>query len=178
MNAKDDQLNLRNTGRLVVAGLAIASALTMTACSDDSGTSTTTHAVTTTTAVAAAPVPTAATLNSELQKELDPSTPFSEKVTYLQGMDADPDLANKLQKLYSQNNIKANIVSVTPLGGDQAQATVDMTINGKAVDPSQAPVVGLVYEDGKWKVGKDFVCNAIVGLGKMSSPACPATPTS
>jgi hypothetical protein len=167
-------LNLRNTGRLVVAGLAIASALTITACSDNSDNSTaTTHAAASSTSGGpAAPTVSADTINSELQKVLDPNTPFTEKVTYLQGMDADHDLANKLQKLWSQNNLKINITNVTATGGDTAQATGTMTINGKATDPSQNPVVPLVYEDGKWKVAKEFVCRALA-MGQVQSSACP-----
>jgi ABC-type glycerol-3-phosphate transport system substrate-binding protein len=149
-NAKDDQLNLRNTGRLVVAGLAIVSALTITACSDNSDNNSTasTSAAASTSSGPAAPPVNAAVINAELQKVLDPATPFAEKVTYLQGMGSDPQLANKLQKLWNENNVKVTINSVTPTGGNTAQATGTMTINGKATDPSQEPVVPLVYEDG------------------------------
>jgi len=172
-------LNLRNTGRLVVAGLAIASALTITACSDDSSDSTTTHAsATSTSAAPAAPAVTADVINAELQKVLNPATPFAEKVTYLQGMDADPHLADELAKVYAQNSVNVTVLSVTPLGGNQAQATASMTVNGKPVDPSSTPVIPLVYENGKWKVAKDFTCGILTNLGKISSPACPAQATS
>lgn len=172
-------MNLRNTGRLVVAGLAIASALTITACSDNSDNNSTAStsassgsAASSATSAPAAPPVTADAINAELQKVLDPATPFSEKVTYLQGMDSDPQLATKLQDLYDKNKIKITITSVTPTGGNTAQATGNLTINGKATDPSQEPVVPLVYEDGKWKVGKEFVCRALA-MGQVTSPACP-----
>lgn len=168
-------MNLRNTGRLVVAGLAVASALAITACSDDSS-SPTIHP-TTSAQAAQVPVPTVAVLNAELQRVLDPGVPNAQKFGYVQGMSADPQLADKLMNLYKQNNVQVTIDSVNPRGGNTAVANVTLTVNGKVQPADQTPPVNLVYEDGKWKLTKEWVCQALQ-LAQITSAACPSTPTS
>lgn len=171
------QLNLRYTGRAVLAGLAVAAALTMTACSSNDDSSTTHHAssAAATTTAPQAPLPSVAQLNAEVQKALDPSTPLAEKNSYFQGVTADPELATKLQKQYAASNIKIQVIGVDGRGGDNAMATAQLTVNGKQQD--QPAQVAIVYEDGKWKIAKAFVCQGLSMAGE-SSAACPSAPTS
>ena len=71
--------------KTLVAGVAVAAAFTLGACSSsesDTAATTTAKATTTTAAAIETPaVPTAAELNAMLVKGLDPATPVAEKVT-------------------------------------------------------------------------------------------------
>lgn len=166
-------MNFRTTGRAVVAGLAIASALTMTACSDDSSSSskTTKKKATATTSQAVA-APTTEQLNTELQKVLDPTVPDAEKLKMVQGMSADPSLPAKLTDAYKKNNVGIKIKTVEATGDTTANANAEATINGGK--PNQA-VVPFVYEDGIWKLEHTWACNALTNLmPNEKSPACTA----
>ncbi|SFA38339.1 hypothetical protein SAMN05444374_101115 [Rhodococcoides kroppenstedtii] len=170
-------MKLPRTGRALVAGMAVAAALTMTACSSDDGgdTATTTAAATTTSAGAAAPagdlppIPTAAELNQRLQESLDPNVPLEQKVSYVQGAEEDPELINKVAEAARVNNAKIEVLDVTDLGDGtlSSNATIDL---GGQVNPLQ---VAYVAEDGQWKLSRDNAC-AIVSLAQLTSPACPA----
>lgn len=175
-NVKDEQLKLQNTGRIAVATLALVATLGLTACgSGDKGT---TKPAATTSAAAAAtsaaqnsnfpPAPTAADLNAELQKALDPNVPDEQKLDLMQGVSADPSLPSRLAAAFKQNNAAITVNNVTDLGNGSATADATATINGGA--PSQM-VVPLVVEDGKWKVQKEWICNSLQ-LANQTSPAC------
>ncbi|MBY6351167.1 hypothetical protein HQ607_12715 [Rhodococcus corynebacterioides] len=173
---EDERVKLPRTGRALVAGMAVAAALTMTACSsDDGGDTATTTAATTTSATAATPagdlppVPTAAELNQRLQESLDPAVPLDQKVSYVQGAEEDPELINKVAEAARVNNAKIEVLDVTDLGDGtlSSNATIDL---GGQVNPLQ---VTYVAEDGQWKLSRDNAC-AIVSLAQLSSPACPA----
>ncbi|MBM7415113.1 MULTISPECIES: hypothetical protein [Nocardiaceae] len=170
-------MKLPRTGRALVAGMAVAAALTMTACSsgEDGGTTdATTSAATTSSAVAEAPsdlppVPTAEELNTRLQESLDPNVPLEQKVQYVQGAEADPELINKVAEAARVNNAKIQVLDVTDLGDGtlSSNATIDL---GGQVNPLQ---VAYIAEDGEWKLSKDNAC-AIVSLAQLTSPACTA----
>lgn len=170
-------MKLPRTGRALVAGMAVAAALTMTACSSDDGgdTATTTTASASTSASAAAPagdlppVPTAAELNQRLQESLDPNVPLEQKVAYVQGAEEDPELIDKVAEAARVNNAKIEVLDVTDLGDGtlSSNATIDL---GGQVNPLQ---VAYVAEDGQWKLSRDNAC-AIVSLAQLTSPACPA----
>lgn len=120
-NVKDEQLKLRKTGRIAIAGLAIAATLSMTACGGDDNKDTAKPARTTTSAKAAAsaspnlpPVPTVSELNTALQKALDPSIPNAEKLDMVQGAQADPELPNRLADAAKSANIQVAVTEVTP----------------------------------------------------------------
>ena len=174
---RNEQLKLRNTGRILVGGVAIAAALTMTACSSDEGTDTaaTTTAAVTTTAEAAAPqgdlppTPTAEELNANLQRGLDPAVPLEEKVGLVQGAELDPELITKVADAARANNATVSVEDVTDLGDGTLSANGTITVNGQA-NPLQ---VAFVAEDGVWKLSKDNACQ-IVSLAQIASPACPA----
>lgn len=155
--------------------MAIAAALTMTACSSggDDAPATTTTAAATTTATAPAgdlpPVPTAADLNADLQRGLDPAVPVSEKVGLVQGAEADPDLITKVADAARQNNATVTVNDVTDLGDGTLSANGTITVNGQA-NPLQ---VAFVAEDGVWKLANANACQ-IVSLAQITSPACPS----
>ncbi|QCQ91484.1 hypothetical protein E7742_09705 [Rhodococcus sp. SGAir0479] len=163
--------------KMTIAGVAIAAALTMSACSDDSnddgGRTTVTQAPTTTAAEGAngtAPAPpTAADLNAALAKAFDDSVPLDQKVQLVQGAEADPELINQVTAAAKQNNATIEVQDVTPTGDDTVTAGVNLIINGQA-NPA---TVDFVAEDGVWKMSKTYACQ-LVQVAGLTSPACPA----
>ncbi|MGW4481613.1 hypothetical protein [Rhodococcus triatomae] len=160
--------------KTLVAGVAVAAALTLGACSSDDGDTTpaTTSKATTTTAVAAPddtpPVPTAAELNAMLVKGLDPATPIEEKVTLVEDGQTDPGLFDQVAAAAKQNNASVEVVDPILDNGDGTlTATVNMTIGGQ-VNPGTAT---FVVQDGQWVLSKEYACN-IVKLANLTSPAC------
>ena len=171
-------MKLRNTRRAMVAGIAIAAALTMTACSSEEGETadTTTTAATTTSAVAAAPeggayppAPTVEELNTQLMRGLDPNVPVEEKAALIQGASEDPDLINQVAAAAVANNAQIEITSIDDLGTGVLNAGITITLNGQA-NPG---TFQFVPEDGVWKLSKENACG-IVSLAQLTSPACPA----
>ena len=162
----------------MVAGLAIAAAVTMTACSSDDGgdtaggssSSVATSAETTTAAAAAntPPAPSAEELNAMLQKGLDPAIPATEKTDMIQGSEADPELINRVATAVQQNNATVQVVAVEDAKDGTAIANANVTFNGQ----TNPAAVQLLFEDGKWKRDKAFACN-IVQLAQLQSAACP-----
>ncbi|RMB78642.1 hypothetical protein AYK61_02150 [Rhodococcus sp. SBT000017] len=169
-------MKLRNTRRAMVAGIAIAAALTMTACSSDEGdtTATTTTAATTTASTptenaAYPPVPTVEELNGQLARGLDPNVPVEEKAALIQGASEDPELINQVAAAAVANNAQIEITSIDDLGTGVLNAGITITLNGQA-NPG---TFQFVPEDGVWKLSKDNACG-IVSLAQLTSPACPA----
>ncbi|MEC3920047.1 hypothetical protein [Nocardia sp. CDC160] len=165
-------MKLQKTGRIAVAALAVVTVLGLSACgSGDKKDSKPTKATTskTTAAQTSYPAaPTAADLNAELQKALDPNVPDSQKLDMMQGVQADPSLPSRLADAYKQNNATITVTNVTDLGNGTITADAQIAVNGG--QPQQA-VVPFVAEDGKWKVQKEWICNAL-SLANQTSPAC------
>ena len=160
----------------MVAGIAIAAALTMTACSSDEGdtTATTTTAATTTASTptenaAYPPVPTVEELNGQLARGLDPNVPVEEKAALIQGASEDPELINQVAAAAVANNAQIEITSIDDLGTGVLNAGITITLNGQA-NPG---TFQFVPEDGVWKLSKENACG-IVALAQLTSPACPA----
>ncbi|AJW38748.1 MULTISPECIES: hypothetical protein [Nocardiaceae] len=160
----------------MVAGIAIAAALTMTACSSEGGdeptattTAVTTSAVAAPDAGAYPPVPTVEELNAELARGLDPNVPVEEKAALIQGASADPDLINQVAAAAVANNAQIEITSIDDLGTGVLNAGITITLNGQA-NPG---TFQFVPEDGVWKLSKENACG-IVSLAQLTSPACPA----
>lgn len=160
--------------KTLVAGVAVAAALTLGACSSSDGEDTpkTTTSKTTTTSVVAdaetPPVPTAAELNAMLVKGLDPATPVEEKVTLVEDGQTDPGLFDQVAAAAKQNNATVEVVDPILDNGDGTlTATVNMTIGGQ-VNPGTAT---FVVQDGQWVLSKEYACN-IVKLANLTSPAC------
>ncbi|MFD3747534.1 hypothetical protein [Nocardia sp. NPDC058633] len=165
-------MKLRTTGRVAIAGLAVVAALGLSACSDDKGDKP--AAKTTTSAKAAAsataelpPVPTVEQLNEQLNTALDPSVPNEQKLDFVQGGEADPELPNRLAQAASDANVQVQVTEVTSFG-DSVNAKADFTVNGQ----TNVVDVPFVAEEGKWKVQKSWACGMMTNLGQ-TSVACP-----
>ncbi|WP_336085973.1 hypothetical protein [Nocardia sp. SSK8] len=165
-------MKLRTTGRVAIAGLAVVAALGLSACSDDKGdkpAAKTTTSVTTTVSAAAdlPPVPTVEQLNEQLTTALDPSVPNEEKLDFVQGGSADPELPNRLAEAAQAAGVQVQVTDVTSFG-DSVNAKADFTVNGQ----TNVVDVPFVAEDGKWKVQKSWACQMLTNLGQQSV-ACP-----
>ncbi|MFG1794868.1 hypothetical protein [Nocardia sp. NPDC049149] len=163
-------MKLRKSGRIAIAGLAVVAALGLTACGSDDKKDPPKPSRTTTSTTAnpnLPPVPTVDQLNDLLQRALDPTVPSTEKLELVQGMEADPDLPNRLAEAYRQANAQAKVVGVSNFG-ETVSAQVKITLNGQENDA----VVPFVADAGKWKVQKQWVCQTITAFG-LTSPACP-----
>ncbi|MFC9997749.1 hypothetical protein [Nocardia sp. NPDC127526] len=164
-------MKLSRSGRIAVAALAAVTAFGLSACGggDKETAKPAKPSSSKTTASQSYPsAPTAADLNSAMQKVLDPNVPDSEKLDLMQGMQADPSLPSRIIEAYKQNNASITVTNVTDLGNGTLTADAQAAINGGA---AQQAVVPFVAEDGKWKVQKEWICN-ILALGSQTSPAC------
>ncbi|WP_458688963.1 hypothetical protein [Nocardia tengchongensis] len=165
-------MKLQKTGRIAVAALAVVTVLGLSACGSGDKKETKPTKATTSKVTGAQgnypPAPSAADLNAELQKALDPNIPDAQKLDMMQGSAADPSLPGRLAEAYRQNNATITVTNVTDLGNGTITADAQFAVNGG--QPQQA-VVPFVAEDGKWKVQKDWVCNAL-SLANQTSPAC------
>lgn len=165
--------------KMTVAAVAIAAALTMTACGSDEKTdSPTTTSKTTTTTTASdstdAPValPTAPELNAKVAQALDETVPAADKVNLVQGAEADPELINQVAAAAKAAGAQVEILDpVTDTGSETAAASLNIVVNGQPLQ--QGLQASFVYEDGVWKLSKTTACQ-IVGVAGLTSPACAA----
>ncbi|NRI66172.1 hypothetical protein FEZ60_11550 [Rhodococcus sp. MS16] len=164
-------MKLRN---MTVAAVAIAAALTMTACSSEEAEpapKTTTSAKATTTTVEVA-LPTAAELNAKIATALDESVPSSEKVKFVEGADADPELINQVAAAAKAAGAQVEVVDpVTDSGSDTATAPLAIVINGQPLAGGMNAV--FVNLDGEWALSKTTACQ-IVSFAQLTTPACAA----
>lgn len=176
-------MKLRNSSRALVAGMAIAAAITMTACSSDDDKKSESTTSTTTSASANSgtvdpnlpPIPTPADLNSQLAKALDPATPTEEIVDMVQGADKDPNLIKQLADNARNSGISVEITDVVPPTQPYPAEGPVLTANGNITVSGQPPGTAIVYfvpEDGKWKLQQAWACNVLVNVLALTSPAC------
>ncbi|GEM32019.1 hypothetical protein NN3_30260 [Nocardia neocaledoniensis NBRC 108232] len=161
-------MKLRTTGRVAIAGLAVVAALGLSACSDDKGDKpaakpTTSKVASTTAATNLPPVPTVDELNQQLTTALDPSVPNDQKLDFVQGGSADPELPNRLAVAAQQAGVQVQVTEVTSFG-DSVNAKANFTLNGQ----TNVVDVPFVAEDGKWKVQKSWACTMLTNLGQQS----------
>ncbi|MGW6374915.1 hypothetical protein ACWFRB_02465 [Rhodococcus sp. NPDC055112] len=159
--------------KTLIAGVAVAAALSLAACGDDTkeATPSTTKAAASTTAATGIDypaAPSAVELNAMLVKGLDPATPAAEKVTLVQDGESDPGLFDAVAAAAKQSNATVTVVDPILDNGDGTlTATVNMDIGGQV----SAGTAGFVVENGQWKLSKEYACN-IVKLANLTSPAC------
>lgn len=168
-------MKLRTSSRALVAGMAIAAALTMSACSSDDNKADSTSSKPTATSSASSAtqdpnlpaIPTAEELNAQLQRAFDPAVPLADKIDMVQGAEQDPELINRVADAAKAAGIVVTVTNVTDLGSGQLNADATFLVNGQ----SNPAVVPFVAENGKWKVQKGWACQ-IVTTAQLQSPAC------
>jgi hypothetical protein len=163
-------LKLRKTSRALVAGVAIMTALSITACSDDSNKPAAKSTTSTTAAAPRAanlpPQPTPEELNAQFQTAINPDVPAAEKADMIQG-GADEALITKFVDLAKSTGATLSITKVEPYGMDELLATASFSINGQ---PGELQPV-FVAENGKWKLKKEWVCTSLGNIDPNSVPA-------
>ncbi|WP_258195479.1 hypothetical protein [Rhodococcus sp. OK519] len=112
--------------------------------------------------------PTSAELNANLSRAFDEAVPAAEKMTLVQGAQADPALIDRVVEAARVNKASALVTDVTDLGDGMVAATVVMTLDGQ---PAPESIINFVAEDGVWKLTQDNACG-IVGLAGLTSPTC------
>lgn len=154
-------MKLRNAGRIAVAGLAIAAALSVSACGSDDPKPAKKVATTSASAAQQIPEPTVPMLKGMLDKALDPKVPAAEKADLIQGFEKDPNQVQKLADQFTKNKGVVNITKVNYSGGTNAQATGDGNVAGTKLDTLEVP---FVFENSKWKVEKNYACAMMKNL--------------
>ncbi|QPG91984.1 hypothetical protein AWH04_13885 [Rhodococcus erythropolis] len=164
--------------KMTVAAVAIAAALTMTACSSgekEASPTTSSKTTTATTTPSGDPVPelpTSAELNGKVAQALDESVPAADKVNLVQGAEQDPELINQVAAAAKAAGAQVEILDpVTDTGSETAAASLNIVVNGQPLQ--QGLQASFVYEDGVWKLSKTTACQ-IVGVAGLTSPACAA----
>ncbi|MEV0292795.1 hypothetical protein [Nocardia sp. NPDC050710] len=178
--------------RAATAITALASALTLGACSSDDSTSSTGAATSSspagmfesgksqegliegeappTTTPPNLPKPTAEELNSRINRAFDPAVGAEEKVAWVQDAERDPQLVDKLVDAAKRNKVKVAITGVQEPKDGKLKADANVTIDGKPVENA---FIEFVAQDDQWKVSNQFTCN-IVRTAKLDSAACQA----
>ncbi|NLU82933.1 hypothetical protein [Rhodococcus sp. HNM0569] len=168
--------------KMTVATVAVAAALTMSACSSDDGDSTESTSAEATTSAAEestaaegeiAELPTAAELNGLLAQGLDPNVPLEEKTSMVEGSEEDPELINQVAQAARDANVQVEVIDPVIDNGDgTASGQLQLSVNG---EPQQGgPAATFVPgENGEWKLSKVTACQ-IVSLAGLTSAACPA----
>ncbi|WP_305086947.1 hypothetical protein [Rhodococcus tibetensis] len=158
--------------------MAIATALTMSACGSDdpappSGTTTTASATTTPETSAPLELPTAAELNQLMERGLNPATPVEEKIAMVEGSEQDPNLFSQVAAAAQQSGAQVQVLDPVIDNGDgSASAQLQLTINGQ-VQQNNLPATFVPGENGTWRLSKATACS-IVAIAQLTSPACPA----
>ncbi|WP_024793121.1 hypothetical protein [Tomitella biformata] len=171
-----------NFSKPVIAAVALAAALSLTACGssgDGGSTETTAKTTTSTSSATAAPtdgvpaMPTVDELNTKFRMALDPAVPEAEKIALVQGLEADPTLLQQLSDKVAQaeaDGLVSDITVVgplTPISAEQMSVPFTMNFNGQ-LTPS---AVDVVVDQGEWKLAKSSICN-LATLLDIASPAC------
>jgi len=162
---------VQGIARAATAGAMCLAVLVLSACSDGGESPADPPSPTTTVTQPEPPIaaPTPTELNAGLLRAFDESVPAAEKVTLVQGAEADPQLIDQVVAAAKANKAAAQVTDVTDLGDGTVAATVVMTLDGQ---PAPDPVIiNFVAEDGVWKLSQENACG-IVGMAGLSSPAC------
>ncbi|MDH6280285.1 hypothetical protein [Prescottella agglutinans] len=161
---------VKGIGRAATVGAMCLAVLALSACTDEKEPTPPPTTSTTTTAPSQPPIPapTPTELNASLVRAFDENVPAAEKVTLVQGAEADPQLIDQVVAAAKANKASAQVTDVTDLGDGTVAATVVMTLDGQ---PGPETIINFVAEDGVWKLSQVNACG-IVGMAGLSSPAC------
>jgi hypothetical protein len=114
-----------------------------------------------------APTPTVTEMDAWLRHAIDPTIPAAEKQDLVQGSVADPDLVSKVLSLYSAEGAELHVRDVVQRDSMSILVDADLDLWSE-IHPQQVP---FVYDDGVWKIEKDYACRVTAVLN-LSSSAC------
>ncbi|MCP2292609.1 hypothetical protein ACFYT3_33305 [Nocardia amikacinitolerans] len=129
-------------------------------------------AAATSSAIANRPIPTAAELDAQIKRALDPELPDTERTALIEDGDAFRDAIPDMYRAL-QDNPRA-VYGVTDPVFDNRDGTLTATMRldkdgtGTAV---RTTVVHFVYLDGRWKISRTDLCG-ILRSADYRTPAC------
>ncbi|OUC79213.1 hypothetical protein CA982_09050 [Gordonia lacunae] len=114
--------------------------------------------------------PSIAALNELVDKAVDPNIPRAQKVELVEGSEKDPAIFDELVKARAENS-DVDWVLVNPvISAGPNKARVKVRIETAGNPPTNAEST-IVYDDGRWKLSNETVCN-LLGLYQVQSAMC------
>ncbi|MDO4911128.1 MAG: hypothetical protein Q3972_05240 [Corynebacterium sp.] len=155
--------SLMKLSKMVAAGACLTAALTMTACSSDSSESTSSSS-TTSASSASTDLPTAAELNELIEKASDQSVPLAERVQLVEGGEDAPEIFDSLAQSKQETGATFTVVDPILPGYTSNSALATVTFSAEGRQPQTADNVEFVYEDGQWKLAKNWACTLVTNV--------------
>lgn len=117
----------------------------------------------------AVPEPTLEQLQKLLNKVLNPKIPAEKKLDTIEGAGDSPELFEKIAQASRESKADIKLSGqIVPTDRKTRTVHVELAIPGQ---PPQGGEIQFVFDDGKWKVSKAFVCSTITMLMPDSVPA-------
>lgn len=114
--------------------------------------------------------PSIAALNEMVDQAVDPDIPRAEKVELVEGSEKDPAIFDELVKARAENS-NVDWVLVNPvISAGPNKARVKVRIETAGNPPTNAEST-IVFDDGRWKLSNETVCN-LLGLYQVESAMC------
>lgn len=146
--------------RIAAAGAVLATAVTLSACSNDQGsedTSTSSAESSSSSAAAMPELPSAADLNAVIAKASDPQAPIEEKVKTVQGGETAAELFDILAQRKAELGSDFQVQDpVLPGYTNDSVLTNLVYTEGDRRDEIQD--ISFVFEDGQWKLSRADAC--------------------
>lgn len=151
---------------LIVAVVSLGLAAGLAGCSNDAGeqtstTATTTASTSTTQAAPVAELPSAAELNTVIQRAADPALPIEERQQTVQGGQTVPELFDVMSQSQSQSGATFQVVDPVLPGFEPNQVLAAVNLTAPGSEPTLINDVTFVHEDGHWKLSQQWACNLI-----------------
>ncbi|WP_461417749.1 hypothetical protein [Gordonia sp. GN26] len=116
--------------------------------------------------------PSIAALNELVDTAVDPKIPSKDKIVLVEGSEKDPAIFDQLVKARAENS-DVDWVLVNPvISAGPNKARVKVRIETAGNPPTNAEST-IVFDDGRWKLSQETVCN-LLGLYQVKSPMCAA----
>nr|WP_152821254.1 MULTISPECIES: hypothetical protein [unclassified Corynebacterium] len=161
--------------KIAAATAALSLGLTLAACSGedkDGQVEAASSVPATTTAAEVAPaLPTAADLNRVLAAATDPNLPIADKIATVQGGETAPELFEVMARSKEESGADFQVVDPV-LAGYAANEVLTSVQFLRPDQPEQmADNVTFVYENGAWKLSRDWACTLITRVVPDQVPA-------
>ncbi|WPF65423.1 MULTISPECIES: hypothetical protein [unclassified Corynebacterium] len=161
--------------KIAAATAVLSLGLGLAACSSeeksDNAEATTSAPATTTAAEVAPALPTAADLNRVLAAATDSNLPIEQKIVTVQGGETAPELFEVMARSKEESGADFQVVDPV-LAGYAANEVLTSVQFIRPDQPEQmADNVTFVYENGTWKLSKDWACTLITRVVPDQAPA-------
>lgn len=147
-----------------ITAATVGLALTLAACSDDANNADN-AAETTSSAASSAPaeseavgVPTKEELNEVLRRAADSSLPQEERVNTVEGGEEFPELFDTMAAAQEESGAEFNVVDPVIPGYVTNSALATVAFTTPDGDVQSADEVEFIYQDGHWKLSRDWAC--------------------